>query len=827
MAIDFNKITSKENENTAINPKDIFNLLPGKISKYSYLRDIQAEVLESWFVQKENATNIVKMNTGSGKTLIGLLILKSSINEGKGPAVYIVPDNFLLNQVSEEANNLGIEITTDPSSIRFRRNKSILITNVHRLFNGKSIFGIGNEGIKIEIGTLLIDDAHACIEKIEDQFTISIPNSFDIYNEIFNLLKDDLKKQSPSIVADIENATPYTNIQVPFWSIHNKSDDLYRILLKASESDEIKFHLPLLKNSIGLCDCIITSEKIEFSIRVTPINIFNSYSACQRKIIMSATLPDDSTLVTNLGISIEDIDHSISPKSASDIGERLILVPQELDNSINKNDIKAKITEIAKEINVVIIVPSFWRSRFWNDVAHKIVSAENIDEAVDELKSKHCGITVLVNKYDGIDLPQDACRLLIIDELPDERREIDKIDLNLLGNNTSILRKKIQKIEQGMGRGIRSNEDYCAVMLIGDSLVNHLYMNNAIDYFTPGTKAQFDLSEKISEQIRDKGIDEIISTINLLINRNKEWISANKQALVHSSYNKGQISEIAICLRNAYDQAEIRGYREATDIVQAVVNNMSASLLRGWLKYYLAKMMDFQNSVEAQLIMKNAIKENRKLPVPEEGIEYLKLENLNNTQAKTCHDFLMEFSNKNHIILKVNAILDDLIFLPDTSNRFEEALKNIAYYIGFSAQRPESEFKSGPDDLWSLGDLTYLVIECKNGAETDLINKHDCNQLNGSINWFRREYDSTCKFLPLMIHPSTRFHNACSPHEDIQIITSEKLEKLKKNIRAFIKAITSTGVISAVEEISRALITYKLTKDLLMSHYPDSFSISK
>lgn len=56
------------------------------------------------------------MNTGSGKTSVGLIILKSCINEGEGPAVYVVPDNYLVEQVVLEANQLGIPVTQDERS---------------------------------------------------------------------------------------------------------------------------------------------------------------------------------------------------------------------------------------------------------------------------------------------------------------------------------------------------------------------------------------------------------------------------------------------------------------------------------------------------------------------------------------------------------------------------------------------------------------------------------------------------------------------------------------------------------------------------------------
>ncbi len=141
MKIDFSKLHHEENSDTVIHPRQIFNLLTQKDEKYDYLRDIQTEVLNKWHAYRNSKDNIIKMNTGSGKTLVGLLILKSCLNEDKGPAVYVVPDSYLVKQVQAEAVLLGIETTIDDRSIRFKRGKAILIINVHKLFNGKSVFG--------------------------------------------------------------------------------------------------------------------------------------------------------------------------------------------------------------------------------------------------------------------------------------------------------------------------------------------------------------------------------------------------------------------------------------------------------------------------------------------------------------------------------------------------------------------------------------------------------------------------------------------------------------------------------------------------------------
>lgn len=93
MDINFSKLQSSSN-NTSIHPRDIFMALPTKNKNYGYPRDVQTEVWKQWFDKRSEKNIIIKMNTGSGKTVVGLTILQSCLNEGKGPAIYVVPDNF-------------------------------------------------------------------------------------------------------------------------------------------------------------------------------------------------------------------------------------------------------------------------------------------------------------------------------------------------------------------------------------------------------------------------------------------------------------------------------------------------------------------------------------------------------------------------------------------------------------------------------------------------------------------------------------------------------------------------------------------------------------
>lgn len=180
-----------------------------------------------------------------------------------------------------------------------------------------------------------------------------------------------------------------------------------------------------------------------------PIDKFSSFAKAERRIFMSATLADDSVLVSTMGLKPEEATNIITPEKANDIGERLILFPKLLNAQITEEEIKFELHQLSQNHNVVVIVPSFDRVAFWSDVnPNQVLSSrdKNIESGVARLRNKELvGLTVLVNKYDGIDLPDDACRILVIDGLPRLVREYDAAIYDINPNDQRLYRETIQK----------------------------------------------------------------------------------------------------------------------------------------------------------------------------------------------------------------------------------------------------------------------------------------------------------------------------------------------------------------------------------------------
>jgi replicative superfamily II helicase len=211
--VEFKKLLGKKEFRKPIDPIEIYENLD-KASDRPYLRPPQIPILEDWFNDHRDKRDIlIKLPTGQGKTLIGFLLLQSFLNEKKGPAIYVCPNNYLVDQILKEAKLFGIKAikfddSRPPQS--FLNSEAILVANCSKVFNGKSVFGVRGSGREyVDIGAFVMDDAHKCLDIIKQQFSVIIDRNSSgeenpLYSELWNLFKDSLEEQAAGTCLDIE-----------------------------------------------------------------------------------------------------------------------------------------------------------------------------------------------------------------------------------------------------------------------------------------------------------------------------------------------------------------------------------------------------------------------------------------------------------------------------------------------------------------------------------------------------------------------------------------------------------------------------------------------
>jgi replicative superfamily II helicase len=305
--VDFKKRLSGKAAEKPTDPVKLYETLDRAHDK-GPLRPAQLAVLRAWFDERQNARDvIVKLHTGQGKTLIGLLMLQSRLNAGKSPAVYLCPDNFLVAQTCEQAKQFGIAFcTADPElPDQFSVGARILVTSVQKLFNGLTKFGLNQQSVSLD--TLLMDDAHACADIIRDACRIRIPSEESAYQALRTLFASDLEAQGVGTWADILNEKRDALLPVPYWAWIPREAEVANILSKHADRKSIKFAWPLLKDILGKCHCVFSGAAVEIESSVPPLEAFGSYFKAKHRVFMSATVTDDAFLVKGLQLAPETI----------------------------------------------------------------------------------------------------------------------------------------------------------------------------------------------------------------------------------------------------------------------------------------------------------------------------------------------------------------------------------------------------------------------------------------------------------------------------------------------------------------------------------------
>lgn len=817
MPIDFSDMLDEDDE-VVLHPRDIFFTL-NRAPAFSFPRDIQTEVMNRWFDARDIRDNIIKLNVGSGKTLVGLLLLQSSLNEGKGPALYVSPDNQLSQQVIQEAEALGIAVTDDPRDADYAAGEKICVVNVYKLFNGKSVFGVGAS--QIDIGTVVIDDAHACVFTIAQQFRIGLRNTHEAYQKILAVLAEDLKGYNEARFLDIDAGDPRAHLEVPFWSWDSHHTQILKALHEHCKDDELQFTYPLLKEILRQCRCIVGGQCLEIEPYFPATDLIQSFRRAKRRIYMTATLADDSVIVTHFGSNPSSLGKPIVPSSSQSMGERMILMPQELNSDLSTAEVRGLLTQLAKKVNVVVIVPSKQAAEEWKGAAEQVLIGDAVVGGVDKLRKGHVGLTILVNRYDGIDLPGDACRLLAIADLPEVTSYADLIDSEVLSGTAVNLRRQIERIEQGMGRGVRSNDDYCAVVLLGPKLTSRLRSPEGLAMLTPATRAQLDLSRRIAKKLYTPTIDDIENVILQCLKRDPDWIKVSKKVLVSLKADEElRLDRGKLALRAAFDHACANQHKDAVGILDKAIDATGETQVKAWL---LARKAAFQHPIDADGAQKTLVAAHAMEPgvlKPMHGATYKKLTPATGQQAATLiANHQGRFMDPTAMKLFADELCTDLQFNPDTSDKFEAAVNDLAWFLGIRGQRPEKDYKEGPDNLWALPNGSFLVIECKNGVTTDNgISKKDAGQLGQSVAWFGGRYPASSS-VPIIIHRERMLGQGASLVVGMRVIDTAGLEKLRKNLRAFAKQLADPDVAANASQVAKRLGQFELNADAFVNGF--------
>lgn len=831
--IDFSKRIKSGAQTAKIDPIEIYNTLD-RASVTGPLRPVQQNVLSNWHQNfRNNKDLILKLHTGAGKTLIGLLMAMSYLNNNEGPAIFICPNIYLMQQACADAQKFGVPfcIVRKDNEIpnEFVQGKSVLITYVQKVFNGLSIFGTGNRSS--QVGCIILDDSHACIDSMIGSCTIRITNDSPAYTQIFELIRSDLKDQGNGTLQDLANGRANTMMPIPYWCWQSKIDEITTTISQYSEDINIKFAWPIIKDQLVDCQAYISNSKIEISPICMPIQQYGIFNNAKHRILMSATTQEDTFFIKGLGLSIDAVASPLTDESYRWSGEKMILIPDSICQSMNGDELLKMIISNPHDFGIAVLTPSFEKCKKYVDAGAILANNPDSEKTMYQtlqtyLKDYKDKTIVFANRYDGIDLPDESCRILIIDSVPYYDSLADKYEELCRAESEIIRIKTIQKIEQGLGRSVRGEKDYSVVLIVGSDLIKYLRSITNQVLFSPQTKKQieigFEIIDMVKEDLPQKDVaaeaELFFSTIRQCLSRDDGWkmyYSSTMDEIQTFSNEKSKLYTILKKERQAYDETIIRNYDAVASIYQDIVDLCEDETEKGWYIQEKAKALYHTSRTESNKAQVAAFKKNNQLLKPQSGITYSKIRYpLDHSRNLRIMNELSKYGNYDELYVHLEDLLSNMSF-GMTAEKAESAFYRIGQLLGYVSQRPDKEIRKGPDVLWCVSDGNYVLIECKTEVlqTRKTISKIEAGQMEEHCAWFEDEYGQDV-FLPLLVIPTEKLSEDAYFSHDVRVLKKDNLEKFKTQIRNFFKEFKGYQLASIEPEfVNQKLTAHNLYDD--------------
>jgi replicative superfamily II helicase len=840
--VDFTKRLGAKQIQRPNDPIALYDTLD-RASDKGPLRPAQTAILKTWHESRRGQKDIIlKLHTGQGKTLIGLLILQSKLNEAPDPAVYLCPNNFLIDQTCAQAKQFGIRFCTAEEGDlpdEFYNGKSILITTVQKMFNGRTKFKLGQQSTPVAY--IVMDDAHACIDSIRDAFTMRFASDTSAYQKLLALFAEALANQGAGTFADVQIGDADSRLPVPYWEWQEKQAEVVKALRDAvnaednkKKKDSIWFVWPLIKDVLAQCQCVVSGHALEIAPYLPPLDVFGSFAKAKHRVFMSATVTNDAFLVKGLRLSEDTIKNPLVLTSERWSGEKMILLPSLIHESLDRSTIVSEFgkTRTGRNFGLVVLSPSFRMTEDWKKYGAHVAKKESITFEIEQLRQgQFDSAVVIVNRYDGIDLPDQMSRVLIFDSMPYSESLVDRYEEGCRATSEITAIRSARTIEQGLGRSVRGEKDYSVIIVIGSELVKFVRNQTSRRYLSSQTRTQIEIGLQVADmaeqELKKSGtpLEALHSLVNQSLRRDDGWKDFYVQEM--NAMTPDPASEGALTIFSLELDAELHFQRgEGTQAVATLQNLIDKHVKDEGDKYWylqeIARYTFASSKTESNRLQVSAHRGNHYLMKPRTGVEFTPLQAISQKRVEAIIGWVKSFPNYEQLALQVDDMLARLAF-GVKADRFEQALKELGFALGFSSERPDKEWKEGPDNLWCLSAGQYLLVECKNEVDLDRaeIVKDESGQMNNACAWFDKNFKGATA-AKIMVIPMNKLGRAAGFNQEVRIMRDRELRRLRASVKAFFAEFKTADFTSMSEsKVQEYLDAHGLSVEALLEKYAE------
>jgi Helicase C-terminal domain len=664
-----------------------------------------------------------------------------------------------------------------------------LLTTYQALFNGKSRF------LNSEVAGIVFDDAHAAEHLLRDHFSLRI--SKERFEQVYSMMAAEFADYFHAIglassFDEIVSGTGNGLLLVPPFEIRKAQSEILKCLRESpvSEDTTTTFAWEHLKDRIDLCAFIISPTEITITPAFIPVRTLSYFSSTIRRVYLSATLSALDVFVRTFGRKPAA---QITPTTTAGECERMILVPGKMAGVSDDLDAAKNAVQPHKAL---ILVPSYARAKQWADVVAP-PPRETASEEIENFKqAKDAKKLLLTARYDGVDLPGDMCRVVVIDDLPSGIGPLERFLWEYLKFSNTLRTAIASRVVQSFGRISRGMSDHGAALITGSKLVEWLQVPKNVSSLPRFLQKQLQLGFQMSDGLSS---DQFAESIRSCLERDRGWVDAYERYMREAEHEEDMpepaiIAELALAEVKFAEDLWHREFAAAAVHLQKTLEdarNFSTSTAC-WHKLWLGYGLDCSGDSEtAVLLYQQAHTGMRNIPPPRPDASAAKLP----PQAVAV---ARQFEHVGGSVRVPKTLDQDLLYLngKGTVPQTEEALRCLGQYLGFEATRPDKEHGTGPDFLWIFSDKTALCADAKTGKGKDsapCYRKEDFGQLSDHVQWVRNNA-KVDKIIPAFVGPEVGASRAANPPPDVKVAALEKFHAIAEILKSVYRDIATNSL---------------------------------
>lgn len=739
-------------------PEALFRDLPRTGKGVGGLWTHQGAILGRYADAYATAPDVaLELPTGTGKTIPGLLIADWSRRTRTERAVYACPTHQLAHQVFEAAGREAIPAVLLVGShtgwpmadvTRYDGAQALAVVTYSTIFNSSPKL--------TQPGIVLFDDAHAGEQYVAEAYSVVVERSQSpgAYGEVLRVLSPGLdgmflqrlrgEEFDPNVRQQVKLVLPLRDEKM--------TESIDTVLARLPPGTKQWFNYSMIREQLGACFVYVAWDAILVRPFVPPTATNRIFTDARQRVYLSATLGDGGELERAFGRApIERLplpEDAGAPRS----GRRFFVFP-ELVEDIGPVMLTKRIVHAAGK--ALVLTPDGASADRWaRELAPDgwpVLGRDDVKQSLAPLAQAAHAVCGLANRYDGLDLPDQACRAVVLAGLPAAQHLQERYLSSRVKAGAALAERVRTRVVQGAGRCTRGPQDWALVVVLGDDVTRYLSRPEIRQAMDPELQAEIEFGLENSRA----EATAVMANVGAFLAHDDRWQEGAEPALaefrraasraVPDGTNRlatavsEEIKACGFARQGDFEQASAAARSAADELGGSEVTRPYRAF---WL-YIAGLWLDAAGAMAGKGVMRQSarhlvrqaadaarpatwVRELR--PLPED--DTIEATPVDLDGARRIAAILERGVNKakhDELVIRMHAGL-----AATDAGLYEPALSELGKLLGSDASKPSGQGRC--DSAWCWDDLLWLAMEAKSDqSPSGNLSLDDVRQANSHL----------------------------------------------------------------------------------------------